>query len=302
MPQHRTLLHSDASLLVERVVQHGSATDWSPSYHAASDRLVLPQSGATEFRLGSQALLADSLTLLALPAGRPYQMKPCGRAPRASVVVSARGALPVPLNGAGRGGADSGAPTGPVRPGSGAPGLQAWLLHPRDVWRLRRLWRPAAGPCEEAGAGSAMPNPQGGDALHLHLHLQALRLQRTVRQARPIGDEPRVQAARNFMAQRLQQRPADRWSSHDLGDALGCSPFHLAHLFRRYTGTSLHAYARQLRVVEAMGRIEGGERDLAGLAHELGYSSQSHMGQAFQSFLGVTPGQFGQSCRRAASA
>ena len=36
-------------------------------------------------------------------------------------------------------------------------------------------------------------------------------------------------------------------------------------------------------------RLEHGERDLAGLAHDLGFSSQSHFGELFRREIGWTP-------------
>jgi AraC-like DNA-binding protein len=54
---------------------------------------------------------------------------------------------------------------------------------------------------------------------------------------------------------------------------------------------SLHGYRQRLRLAAALQRLEEGERDLAALAHDLGYSSQSHLGAVFRRELGVTPAQ-----------
>jgi AraC-like DNA-binding protein len=76
---------------------------------------------------------------------------------------------------------------------------------------------------------------------------------------------------------------------HDVADAAHVSSFHLARVFRRQVGTSLHGYRQRLRLAEAMRRLRHGERDLAGLSHDLGFSGQSHFGQVFVQATGTTP-------------
>lgn len=93
------------------------------------------------------------------------------------------------------------------------------------------------------------------------------------------------------MAERIADSHAPRWTLHDVADAACCSPFHLARSFRKHTGLSLHGYRQRLRLAAALQRLEEGERELAALAHELGYSSQSHLGSAFVREIGVTPAQ-----------
>jgi AraC-like DNA-binding protein len=149
----------------------------------------------------------------------------------------------------------------------------AWLLSPRALWRLRRHWRALA----RAGEG-AEPT---------HRLLQA-ELQAAMPMARGVGRPAAVvQRAQRFMA----AQGTSGWSLHDVADAACCSLFHLARQFRSHTGLSLHGYRQRLRLAAALQRLEEGERDLAGLAHDLGYSSQSHLGEALRRQLGVTPTQ-----------
>lgn len=81
------------------------------------------------------------------------------------------------------------------------------------------------------------------------------------------------------------------WTLHDLADAACCSLFHPSRLFRQHLGTSLHGYRQRMRLATALQRLEDGERNLAALAHDLGYASQSHMGSVFQREIGITPAQ-----------
>jgi AraC-like DNA-binding protein len=95
-------------------------------------------------------------------------------------------------------------------------------------------------------------------------------------------------------ARRLLVETADRHagpSLHEVADAVSRSPFHLARSFRKETGLSLHQYRQHLRLATAMERLVDGDRDLAGIAHDLGYCSQSHLGAVFRQAVGVTLGE-----------
>ena len=63
----------------------------------------------------------------------------------------------------------------------------------------------------------------------------------------------------------------------------------LCRMFRRHTGLSLRQFRRQHRVGNAMDRLGNGEQDLAALACDVGFSSHSHMTEAFRQTLGVSP-------------
>lgn len=150
-----------------------------------------------------------------------------------------------------------------ARPGAlpwAAPQVRA--LSPRALWHLRAPWRNA----EVLGAvlePDAPPRPAPAT----------------------------VARARRFMALRVSAACGERWSLHDVADVAGCSAFHLAHLFRRHVGLSLHGYRQHLRMAAALQRLEAGEADLAALAHDLGYCSQSHLGAVFRREVGVTLAQ-----------
>ena len=95
-------------------------------------------------------------------------------------------------------------------------------------------------------------------------------------------------------ARRLLAETADRHagpSLHEVADAVSRSPFHMARSFRKQTGLSLHQYRQHLRLAAAMERLVDGDRDLAGIAHDLNYCSQSHLGAVFKQEVGVTLGE-----------
>lgn len=258
MPQDRTLLQHTATLTVERVVLHSPSPQWSPSYEVATQRLILPASGAGEFRMAGHTVLLDGLTALCLPTGQRYQMKSCAGAARTSIVVSARPggdhALPPP---------------------------DAWLLTPRALWQLRRHWRALASGRE---SHDSITEPTQA-LLRSMLNLSTRAMRGEGRSAAA------VQRARRFMVAHTAAAGATPWTLQDVADAACVSPFHLTRCFRQHTGLSLHGYRQRLRLTTALQLLDEGERDLAGLAHDLGYSSQSHFGAAFLRELGITPAQ-----------
>lgn len=74
-----------------------------------------------------------------------------------------------------------------------------------------------------------------------------------------------------------------------LAKTLGCSPFHLSRVFRSQAGLSLRAYIARLRVHLAAERLARGERDLTGLALDLGYTDHSHFTHSFRREWGAPP-------------
>jgi AraC-like DNA-binding protein len=72
------------------------------------------------------------------------------------------------------------------------------------------------------------------------------------------------------------------------------SVFHLARVFRRATGQSIHAHRTQLRLRAALERLADGD-DVSSLAFALGFSSHSHFTSAFRRAFGTTPSQLRSS-------
>ncbi|MDJ0419205.1 helix-turn-helix domain-containing protein [Rhodococcus opacus] len=74
-----------------------------------------------------------------------------------------------------------------------------------------------------------------------------------------------------------------------LAGRFGVSPFALSRAFSAVMGVSLTRYRNRVRVGRALERIENGDRDLAGLAADLGFSDQAHMTRTIGAHLGETP-------------
>jgi len=100
----------------------------------------------------------------------------------------------------------------------------------------------------------------------------------------------------------LLANPADDAGLAVLAARLGCSPFHLARVFRRAFGLSLTDYRTRLRLSLALERLAAGTEDLAALACELGFSHHSHFGAAFRRHVGLTPAVARERLRAATAA
>jgi AraC-like DNA-binding protein len=97
-------------------------------------------------------------------------------------------------------------------------------------------------------------------------------------------------AVRHYVAARYTEQS----SLGAIARAHGVSAFHLARVFRRATGQSIHAYRIALRLRAALERIADRE-DVATVALSLGFSSHSHFTSAFRRAFGVTPSQLRSS-------
>ncbi len=75
----------------------------------------------------------------------------------------------------------------------------------------------------------------------------------------------------------------------ELATHLACSPHHLSRVFKQLTGVSISHYRNRQRVSRALDRIALGDTNLAGLAHELGFSDHAHLTRTVRAFTGHTP-------------
>jgi AraC-like DNA-binding protein len=75
----------------------------------------------------------------------------------------------------------------------------------------------------------------------------------------------------------------------ELARRVSCSPHYLSRVFSRVTGSGISAYRNRIRVSRALERIGQGERDLAALAHELGFADHAHLTRTVRAVMGHTP-------------
>jgi AraC-like DNA-binding protein len=89
----------------------------------------------------------------------------------------------------------------------------------------------------------------------------------------------------------LASTPARQWTLAELGAAVHYSPYCLARMFRRHTGSTIAAYRRQLCLRASLPRALRPGADLARIAVDHGFSSHSHYTAAFRKHFGCTPTQ-----------
>lgn len=84
---------------------------------------------------------------------------------------------------------------------------------------------------------------------------------------------------------------ARRWTLAEVAAEVGVSAVYLTQSFREVEGVPLYRYQLRLRLARALDLITQYE-DLSALSHDLGFSSHSHFGSAFQQAYGRTPSEF----------
>ncbi|MBV9077823.1 MAG: helix-turn-helix transcriptional regulator, partial [Methylobacteriaceae bacterium] len=78
----------------------------------------------------------------------------------------------------------------------------------------------------------------------------------------------------------------------DLARVAGLSPSHLTRAFKRSTGTTPHRFVLRERLMLAQDLLSRSDLDLAEVALQSGFSSQSHLGAAFRTMTGLSPGRY----------
>jgi AraC-like DNA-binding protein len=94
-----------------------------------------------------------------------------------------------------------------------------------------------------------------------------------------------AESAKELLAQAL----AEPLGLQELASRLDVSPFHLARVFRRETGFSLHRYRTHLRLRLALERLPESGGALTSLAFDLGFASHSHFTDTFRREFGFAP-------------
>lgn len=109
-----------------------------------------------------------------------------------------------------------------------------------------------------------------------------------VRSSPPAGREHRaVKLAREYIEDNL----AESVSLEELARLANLSPFHLTRVFRDEVGLPPHTYQTQARLGRARRLLLRG-LPIARVAHETGFSDQSHLTRRFKRLVGVTPGRY----------
>ena len=220
--------------------------------------LVLPLRGAFTCVFGREAVVADVNTAVILDASRPYRVAHRVAEPDTCAVLSLSPRLVAEL-------------------GTGHPLAASARLDTRQVIARRRV-------VDALERGEELEDEERALALAADV-LDAAAPARRFEGAGSVRRRHLAVAAKELLA----VRRADRLRLDVLAGELDCSPFHLCRTFSAEEGVPLHAYLRRLRVREALARLEGGERDLARLAGELGFADHAHFTRSFRAEMGMPP-------------
>jgi AraC-like DNA-binding protein len=156
----------------------------------------------------------------------------------------------------------------------------------------------AIGPILELLNGESAIDQPGGTAMRRHLShvlfLHTLRIVYRTGRAAPGGDwlaalaDPLIGLA----LQAVHGDPARKWTVADLAKASRMSRSVFAERFHDQVGVTPGEYVSRWRVHVAAHRLRTGDRRVAQIAADLGYSSPSALSTAFTRFHGCSPAQY----------
>jgi AraC-like DNA-binding protein len=104
----------------------------------------------------------------------------------------------------------------------------------------------------------------------------------------PLRHRVVVSAVVEKLTQFIEEKYAERLTLDVLASAVGRSKRHVATLFRRQTGQTVHRYLTQVRVHHAAELIRQGEK-IEAVSLMVGYRSKKNFYQHFKQQIGVTP-------------
>lgn len=102
------------------------------------------------------------------------------------------------------------------------------------------------------------------------------------------ADEVLVNAAMTLLVARV----ADKLSMSELVSELGTNERHLNECFRQHTDMTVFVWLREQRLREARRLLAETQLDIASIAEQLGYHSQSHFSNAFHERSGISPREY----------
>ncbi|WNZ25698.1 helix-turn-helix transcriptional regulator [Leptolyngbya sp. NK1-12] len=123
-------------------------------------------------------------------------------------------------------------------------------------------------------------------AVHLLRQYSTLR-SRVVLQEGGLGSRQLVQVA-DYINAHLEQDI----KLADLAAVAGISQFHFSRLFKQSLGVAPHQYLLQQRIERAKQLLTTSTLEIAEIALQCGFNSQSHLGKHFRAVTGVTPNSY----------
>jgi AraC family transcriptional regulator len=262
--------------LVETVRRHGTHRHRSAKRYCPVFQVCLPYRGIHVWHVGGDDVVADANQVLFVTGGESYQLSRPLPGSDAELIITPEFDVLSELAHA-NGVSLSGHPLFRRRHGLASPRLQSF--------RTRFLHWAAGAPDRDYLAA---------EEVVLALLRAALQCDGRRGGRCATATARLIRRTKEFLDAEL----SSRLLLHDIGRAVGASPAYLTDTFRRVEGIPLHRYLTQLRLARALVELPHAA-DLTTLALDLGFSSHSHMTQAFRRAFSCTPSQFRQATRRA---
>lgn len=262
-----SVLFTNGSLTVQRVVSHYTAPDWHPPFQVRGAGLVIPIDGSFRRRVNGVDQHVDRASGYFRHDGDEVSVAHPTGAPDTSTL------LDVDLEAFGAIDPDDW-PSGPI------------VLQPTVTLKHRFVLRAIR---------------SHSDDLQIEMRVMDLlesvlgeRLP-AIRRHRPRRAQAELSAA---VADELR-RANGSFTLSELAHRVGCSTFHLSRTFRAATGMTLSRYRMNLRVNEVVHLLDQGADDLTRIAADCGFADHSHMTRSVVACLGDPPSRIRELLRRA---
>ena len=90
----------------------------------------------------------------------------------------------------------------------------------------------------------------------------------------------------------IEQHYHEPFRLEDIADTLHLSPYHLSHVFKKATGTTIVAYAQATRIRHACVLLTRSSLTVPEIGHRVGMTSPSYFCKVFRTTTGSTPHQY----------
>ena len=139
---------------------------------------------------------------------------------------------------------------------------------------------------ERAASDMRLGSQTMRETLIIQLLIHINRLHEAAPEHTEARGDPKVQKVLSYINEHFREE----LSVEDLAERFYLSPYHFMRLFKAQTGTTVHAYVRQKRLMHAARLIREG-MPAAKAAAESGFGDYSAFHRAFKESFGISPGR-----------